>query len=158
MGLFAGIVSGKHILNDLDEFNKGKWTSIRGYYMDCPLSKFELGNSTWMVLHSVAAHAPENFNEKEGRQYKEFFETFPYVYASRSCALNFLALTQEHPPVLTSRAELSIWLCKLHNIVNQKLGKPSFTCTLKNLDQRWRKGPIECYEPQDDTEAKFIVY
>lgn len=38
-----------------------------------------------------------------------------------------------------SRKDLCTWLCEQHNIVNGKLGKPMFDCSMKNLDERWRK-------------------
>lgn len=38
-----------------------------------------------------------------------------------------------------SRESLCMWLCEQHNIVNEKLGKPTFQCSMKNLDERWRK-------------------
>ena len=38
-----------------------------------------------------------------------------------------------------SRKDLCTWLCEQHNIVNEKLGKPMFDCSMKNLDKRWRK-------------------
>ncbi len=38
-----------------------------------------------------------------------------------------------------TREDLCIWLCEQHNIVNEKLGKPKFNCSMDNLDERWRK-------------------
>lgn len=126
--------------------------------MDCPLSKLELGNGTWTILHSIAAHAPEVLSEKQKIYYNEFFETFPLIYPCRPCAVNFQEFASKNPPTLNTRAEISIWLCKVHNIINRMLGKPEFFCTLKNLDLRWRKGPVECYEYQDNTKDQYLVY
>ena len=39
---------------------------------------------------------------------------------------------------VSSRAELSLWMCEQHNEVNEKLGKPAFPCSLAALDDRWR--------------------
>ena len=38
-----------------------------------------------------------------------------------------------------------LWCCRLHNEVNEKLGKPPVPCDVKALDLRWRKGPGSCY-------------
>jgi len=43
-----------------------------------------------------------------------------------------------NPPATQSNTKLAQWLCKMHNEVNVKLGKPEFDC--KFVDQRWRNG------------------
>lgn len=48
-----------------------------------------------------------------------------------------------------SGTELSMWLCKIHNEVNEMLGKPSFDCS--RVLERWRDGPadgVSCDEGQ----------
>jgi hypothetical protein len=44
-----------------------------------------------------------------------------------------------------SREELSIWLCQQHNIVNERLDKPLFDCTIESLDKRWKDGVPGCW-------------
>jgi Mitochondrial sulfhydryl oxidase involved in the biogenesis of cytosolic Fe/S proteins len=44
--------------------------------MQCPLNKQEIGNNTWHLLHSIAAHYPEAPSAKEKDYYKEFFLLF----------------------------------------------------------------------------------
>ena len=42
-----------------------------------------------------------------------------------------------------------MWLCKIHNEVNEMLGKPSFDCS--RVLERWRDGPadgVSCDEAQ----------
>lgn len=41
-------------------------------------------------------------------------------------------------PDTRTRASFSQWLCRLHNEVNRKLGKPDFDCS--KVDERWRDG------------------
>jgi hypothetical protein len=43
----------------------------------------------------------------------------------------------------SSRKELSTWICEQHNLVNQKLGKPLYSCDMETLDERWRKSTKE---------------
>ena len=38
------------------------------------------------------------------------------------------------PPRVGSRSELSVWLCQVHNRINEKLGKPVYSCDLAALD------------------------
>lgn len=42
------------------------------------------------------------------------------------------------PPAVESRQEFSQWMCRLHNEVNQRLGKKMFDCS--KVDQRWLDG------------------
>lgn len=48
---------------------------------------------------------------------------------------------KEEPIVATSNHELSQWLCRLHNKVNVKIGKPVFDCT--KVNERWRDGWLD---------------
>lgn len=41
-------------------------------------------------------------------------------------------------PDTSTRTCLTQWLCRLHNEVNHKLGKPDFDCS--KVDERWRDG------------------
>lgn len=41
-------------------------------------------------------------------------------------------------PDTRTRACFTQWLCRLHNEVNRKLGKPDFDCS--QVDERWRDG------------------
>jgi FAD-linked sulfhydryl oxidase len=46
-----------------------------------------------------------------------------------------------HPPDVGSAAQLSHWACRLHNLVNIRLGKPGFDCS--RVMERWRDGPAD---------------
>ena len=35
-----------------------------------------------------------------------------------------------------SRRDFSVWMCELHNAVNDQIGKPTFPCDLPTLDSR----------------------
>ena len=41
-------------------------------------------------------------------------------------------------PDTSSRYNFSQWLCRLHNDVNKRIGKPEFDCS--KVDERWRDG------------------
>jgi len=40
---------------------------------------------------------------------------------------------------------LSLWLCRQHNEVSEKLGKETFPCVMEKLDKRWLKGDSLCW-------------
>ena len=52
--------------------------------------------------------------------------------------VQYLYRLKTNTPQTTSRDELSQWMCRLHNQVNRKTGKPEFDCRL--VDERWRDG------------------
>ena len=38
------------------------------------------------------------------------------------------------PVACKTRTDLTVWMCKLHNIVNKDIGKPLFSCNPLELD------------------------
>jgi Erv1 / Alr family len=50
-----------------------------------------------------------------------------------------------------SREEFSLWCCRLHNEVNEKLGYESKydPCEITSLDQRWLVGRKACWDADD---------
>lgn len=69
------------------------------------------------------------------------------------CAQDFRQSLQEHPIQTQSRPALCQWLCEQHNMVNTKLGKPTFPCDMPSLDARWRNNP-NCRRPDSNHEPK----
>jgi Erv1 / Alr family len=47
---------------------------------------------------------------------------------------------RKDPPQVESREHLEQWMCKLHNEVNSRLGKPAFNCNL--VRSRWQE--LDC--------------
>ena len=43
-----------------------------------------------------------------------------------------------HPPETSSQPALALWMCGLHNEVNERLGKPQFDCS--KVQERWLHG------------------
>lgn len=69
---------------------------------------------------------------------KTFFTIFSKIYPCKPCAEDMRRDLEDEPPITTSRHELSQWLCRLHNKVNNKLGKELFDCS--TVDERWLHG------------------
>lgn len=51
---------------------------------------------------------------------------------------HFQTLLKEYPPQTSSRKSASLWLCSLHNMVNERLLKPQFDC--ETLDESYDCG------------------
>jgi len=105
---------------------------------DCPLNKDQLGAQAWGVLHTIAANYPQNPTEDQKNNIKLFFELFSKVYPCSACGSDMQEQMKVTPLNPKSQSSISQWLCKIHNEVNKKLGKPEFDCRLVN--QRWKDG------------------
>lgn len=104
-----------------------------------PLNFEELGQSTWSLLHTMAAYYPDKPSETRQQATSSFINSLAEVYPCRECAADFKEELKEVPPRLDSRDEFSQWACEIHNVVNKKLGKNIFPCS--KVDQRWRFDP-----------------
>ena len=108
-------------------------------YTECPPTREEIGSSTWSLLHSMAAWYPTSPTAKDQQLMSGFMQALARFYPCTWCATDFQQNIELNPPKTESRDDLCIWLCEQHNVVNQKLGKPLFQCSIDKLDERWRK-------------------
>jgi len=107
--------------------------------LSCPPTKDAIGNSSWTLLHSMAAWYPQRPTSDEQSKMKNFIEALSMFYPCTYCAEDFRENLKNNPVKTESREDLSLWLCEQHNLVNQKLVKPLFKCDIKIIDARWRK-------------------
>jgi mitochondrial FAD-linked sulfhydryl oxidase len=115
-----------------------------GAEITCPPTKPSVGRCGWGLLHTLAAHYPDNPSDEWIDTHNRFYLAFSKVYPCKSCAVHFNYLIKQEPPELQNRAAISLWTCKMHNEINKMLNKEIFPCELENLDQRWRKGKPPC--------------
>ncbi|KAH8396064.1 hypothetical protein KR222_002524, partial [Zaprionus bogoriensis] len=108
---------------------------------DCPLDKVRLGISTWGLLHTMAAFYSDNPTDTEKRDMRTFFEVLSRLYPCEYCAKDFRTDIEVNPINVNSQKDLALWLCKFHNRVNDKLGKPLFDCS--KVNERWRDGWLD---------------
>ncbi|EZA58330.1 hypothetical protein DMN91_006024 [Ooceraea biroi] len=120
---------------------KKEETPVTSARDDCPLDKDELGSKTWAFLHTMAAYYPDRPTAKQKTDMKNFFYIFSNFYPCTICAEDMQEQLKHSPPETGSQETLSQWLCRIHNKVNKKLGKPEFDCKLVN--QRWRDGWLD---------------
>ena len=114
-------------------------SSKQSSYKACPPTREEIGASTWSLLHSMAAWYPNTPTAKDQHLMSGFIQALAAFYPCSWCATDFQQNIELSPPKTESRDDLCIWLCEQHNVVNKKLGKPLFQCTIEKLDERWRK-------------------
>jgi len=101
-----------------------------------PPDLIELGNSGWTLLHSIAAYYPNKPTKEKKQEMSHFLISFSKVFPCRDCAKDFDDILKKTPPKLDSQNEFSDWMCRAHNQVNVKLGKPEFDCS--RVQERWK--------------------
>lgn len=108
------------------------------YHKECPLDKDELGRNTWSFLHTMAANYPQHPSEQQQKDMTEMMHLFSKFYPCDYCAKDFRKDLKKDAPDTQSQESFSQWLCRIHNKVNIKLGKPKFDCS--RVNERWRDG------------------
>ena len=110
------------------------------------LVRQELGRSSWQLLHRLAASFDKAPTLARRAEVAAFFQGLSVLYPCPECAAHFRELLLAHPIEEHTRDNraLSLWLCSVHNKVNEKLGKPLFSCTIEALAEKW--GSCGCFD------------
>lgn len=110
---------------------------------DCPADVERLGRHTWTFLHTSAAYYPDQPSPKHQSSMLSLLTALPTLYPCSHCAGELGDYMKLHPPVeaVKAKSALELWLCQVHNDVNQKLGKEAFDCD--KVNERWRDGPSD---------------
>ena len=97
---------------------------------DCPPDVERLGNHTWTLLHTLTATYPDRPTHTDQQNARQFIDTFARVYPCVACAEDFNKWMGKrgNEPRLEGREEFGQWMCRAHNVVNEKLGKGTFDC------------------------------
>ncbi|KAJ7876082.1 ERV/ALR sulfhydryl oxidase domain-containing protein [Mycena olivaceomarginata] len=101
-------------------------------------AKAELGRATWKLLHTMTLRYPEKPTQDERDALSSYFHLLSRLYPCGECASEFQMLLKKYPPQTSSRLSASIWLCSVHNVVNERLKKPQFDCA--HLDDTYDCG------------------
>lgn len=99
------------------------------------------GPPGWLFLHCIAFGYPYiiNMNKKEHvvrmNKTRDFFRNIGYVLPCKYCRNSYIEFMKEIPIeyFLKSRKDLTVWLYKMHNKVNNKLGVPD--CNIPSFEE-----------------------
>ncbi|KAJ7747723.1 ERV/ALR sulfhydryl oxidase domain-containing protein [Mycena metata] len=101
-------------------------------------AKAALGRATWKLLHTMTLRYPEKPTQDERDALSSYFHLLSRLYPCGECATEFQMLLKKYPPQTSSRRSASLWLCSVHNVVNERLHKPQFDCA--HLDAEYDCG------------------
>lgn len=100
------------------------------------VTKEIVGQSLWTYLHTSVAN--KRINDDGLGIIANFVDNIQFTHPCLDCSSDFLSVLSVHPrPLILSRESVSIWICNLHNEINKRIGKDSFSCDLNVLDDFW---------------------
>ena len=111
------------------------------------------GPALWSTLHIMTFNYPQNPTDYEKQQYYQFFQALQYVLPCDSCRKHYgKGINETYPiqPALKNRDTLTRWLVMFHNVVNQRLGKP--TVSYESVKQKYEALAGKCTSGCDLTE------
>eukprot|EP00667_Euglena_gracilis_P025216 EG_transcript_29479 len=85
----------------------------------------------------MAAAYPRQPDPTKQQQMQQFLASWASLYPCLHCGAHMKDCMEEEPPRLQSRESLSVWVCELHNKVNDLLDKPAFDCSYASIMARW---------------------
>ena len=107
----------------------------------CPLNRREVGRAAWAFLHTTAAYYPDHPTPQQQDDMRQFMLGMAKFYPCGYCADRTVEAMTLDPPQTQSQYALTRWLCRIHNEVNERLGKPIFDC--EQINRRWKTGPAD---------------
>ena len=83
--------------------------------------------AAWTFMHQVSYTVPEQIPADIGASVGAFFGSLTNLLPCDDCKTHYAAWIQARPVPRDSRENLARWVVDLHNDVNARLGKPSWS-------------------------------
>jgi len=102
-----------------------------------PVTPEAIGWAGWTILHTASAAFPNQPNEMQRKDMRDFIRSWSKVYPCSICAYHMRQQLKTMPPDVTNKRSLSRWTCELHNSVNTMLGKEAYDCDPEKVLRKW---------------------
>lgn len=123
------------------------------------------GPSGWKLLHIITFSYPDHPSKKEKEKMFHFLETIPFILPCKYCRHSLSCYYEKDPPFksLNSRTDLTKWLWRIHNQVNNKLRSqnlnPTTNPTFASVEKFYKRllfRVIEKKSSSDDIQTNSI--
>jgi hypothetical protein len=95
---------------------------------NCPnFDPMMFGAALWLCLHCAALRYPDKPTAMDKKHFCDFYKSVQYIIPCDGCQIGYqkmLNITKFGAKDLKSRETLFAWTVKIHNMVNQRIGKP----------------------------------
>ncbi|KAL4491815.1 hypothetical protein ABPG72_006070 [Tetrahymena utriculariae] len=116
------------------ETKKGE-KKLNEYEKHYNITRQQLGNCGWMVLHMISATYPLEVTEEFVDKTNLFLNLFGQFFPCKECSGHFLKMTSKQQFTGHTRQDFMEYLCDLHNQVNKRLGKEIKDCKKFPIEQ-----------------------
>ena len=110
------------------------------------------GPAYWEFLHTTAAHYPKFPTPTEKKVHYRLIQNMQFFIPNRKIANEFERLVDANPvtPFLDSREDFVRWVNHVHNLVNEKLGKPrvSLQASRAEFREKYNKDKVKRFLKQ----------
>ena len=97
----------------------------------------KFGQNTWNFLHTIATKYPTKPNVHDKQNIIGFMNTLASTYPCVRCRNHLKQNLNTYGYHVNNRTDISIWLCFLHNKVNEKTSKYIYDCNINKLDKMY---------------------
>lgn len=124
------------------------------------------GPPGWLFLHAITFGYPNIIDNKNiehierRKRTKRFFRDIGYVLPCKYCRQSYIEFMDEMPveDFLSTRRDLTLWLYKMHNKVNDKLGVPPCNIpTFEEVQKRYETYRAKCSKTTEAERANNIA-
>lgn len=98
-------------------------------------NKDKAGFYVWSIMHLYSAFIPEIPTEQEQEEIGTLVELLGKYFPCKECSAHFKEMIIKNPVQAQTRGDFMNYVCKIHNIVNQRIGKEIFPC--ENIKEIW---------------------
>lgn len=118
------------------------------------------GPHAWFFLHTISFNYPIKPKECDKKRFKRFFMALKDVIPCKACRDNYNIHLREFPIKLDSREGLVKWLIDVHNSVNGKTNKKTYSYdeVIKEYENKLDKSQLLSLETDLDEHCNTGIY